>query len=144
MRFENHHQRGAGMVAQGVLDFQYEADSSRQGLTALAGLPVYLELVKAIGLGEAIRRQVCVAGSQGWLDIQMVLAVIFSELGRRRLRGGLRAVGARRRVFRDSSGDREGVAVSGRAPRDEGTVAARAGARDAFGFVDIGLVGAFP
>ena len=68
------------MVAQGVLDFQYEADSSRQGLTSLAGLPVYLDLVKAIGLAEAIRRQVCVAGSQGWLDIQMVLAVVFLNL----------------------------------------------------------------
>ena len=68
------------MVAQGVLDFQYEADSSRQGLTSLAGLPVYLDLVKASGLGAAIRRQVCVAGSQGWLDIQMVLAVVFLNL----------------------------------------------------------------
>ena len=39
------------MVAQGVLDFQYEADSSRHGQTSLAGLPVYLDLVKASGLG---------------------------------------------------------------------------------------------
>ena len=68
------------MVAQGVLDFQYEADSSRHGQTSLAGLPVYLDLVKASGLGAAIRRQVCVAGSQGWLDIQMVLAVVFLNL----------------------------------------------------------------
>ena len=68
------------MVAQGVLDFQYEADSSRHGQTSLAGLPVYLDLVKAIGLAEAIRRRVGVAGSQGWLDIQMVLAVVFLNL----------------------------------------------------------------
>ena len=39
------------MVAQGVLDFQYEADSSHHGLTSLAGLPVYFELLKASGLG---------------------------------------------------------------------------------------------
>jgi hypothetical protein len=31
------------MVARGALDFKYEADSSRQGLTSLAGLPVYLD-----------------------------------------------------------------------------------------------------
>jgi hypothetical protein len=68
------------MLAQGVLDFQYEADSSRHGQTSLAGLPVYLDLVKAIGLAEAIRRRVGVAGSQGWLDIQMVLAVVFLNL----------------------------------------------------------------
>ena len=68
------------MLAQGVLDFQYEADSSRHGLTALAGLPVYLDLVKASGLGSAIQRHVHAAGSQGWLDIQIVLAVVFLNL----------------------------------------------------------------
>ena len=67
-------------MAQGVLDFQYEADSSRHGQTSLAGLPIYLDLVKASGLGAAIRQQVCVAGSQGWVDIQMVLAVVFLNL----------------------------------------------------------------
>ena len=68
------------MVAQGLLDFQYEADSSRLGLTSLAGLPVYLELVKACGLGDAIRRHVHAAGAQGWLDIQMTLAIVFLNL----------------------------------------------------------------
>jgi Transposase DDE domain group 1 len=68
------------MVAQGVLDFQYEADSSHHGLTSLAGLPVYFDLIKAGGLGEAIRRHVRAAGGQGWLDIQMTLAVVFLNL----------------------------------------------------------------
>ncbi len=80
MRFETDHQRGAGMLAQGVLDFQYEADSSLHGLTSLAGLPVYLDLVKASGFGDAIQRHVRAAGSQGWLDVQMVLAVVFLNL----------------------------------------------------------------
>jgi hypothetical protein len=128
------------MLARGVLDFQYEADSSRQGLTSLAGLPVYLDFVKAIGLGAAIRRRVRVAGSQGWLDIQMVLAVVFPNLA------GGDCVADIERLERDggSAGDREGFAVAGRAPRDEGPVAARAGARDALAFGDIGLVGALP
>ena len=65
------------MVAQGVLGFQYESDSSSTGLTSLAGLPLYLDLVRASGLDVAVRRHVRVAGGQGWLDIQMVLAVIF-------------------------------------------------------------------
>ena len=68
------------MVAQGLLDFQYEGDSSSHGLTSLAGLAVFFDLIKAIGLGAAIRRHVRAAGGQGWLDIQMVLAVIFLNL----------------------------------------------------------------
>ena len=67
-------------MAQGVLGFQYEADSSNTGMTSLAGLPLYLDLIHASGLGTAIREQVRVAGAQGWLDIQMVLAVIFLNL----------------------------------------------------------------
>jgi hypothetical protein len=68
------------MMAQGVLGFQYEEDSSARGLTALGGLPVYLDLVRASGLADAIRRHVRVAGSRGWLDIQMVLALVFLNL----------------------------------------------------------------
>ena len=68
------------MVAQGVLGFQYESDSSGTGLTSLAGLPLYLDLIHASGLAAAIRQQVHVAGAQGWLDLQMVLAVIFLNL----------------------------------------------------------------
>ncbi len=68
------------MLAQGLLDFQYEVDSSSDGLTSLAGLPLYLDLIKASGLGAAIQRHVRAAGRQGWLDIQMVLAVIFLNL----------------------------------------------------------------
>jgi hypothetical protein len=36
------------MLAQGLLDFQYEADSSRHGLTSLAGLGLYLETLAKI------------------------------------------------------------------------------------------------
>ena len=68
------------MVAQGVLGFQYESDCSPTGLTSLAGLPLYLDLIHASGLGASIRQFVRVAGGQGWLDIQMVLAVVFLNL----------------------------------------------------------------
>ena len=68
------------MLAQGLLNFQYEAGWFSHGLTSLAGLPLYLELIKACGLGGAIQRRVWAAGGQGWLDIQMVLAVIFLNL----------------------------------------------------------------
>ena len=68
------------MPPQGLLGFQYESDRSSVGLTSLAGLPLYLELIQASGLGTAIRQHVSVAGSQGWLDFQMVLAVVFLNL----------------------------------------------------------------
>jgi hypothetical protein len=68
------------MLAQGVLGFQYEAEAFSGGLTSLAGLPLYLDLIHASGLGTAIRQQVRVAGAQGWLDIQLVLAVNFLNL----------------------------------------------------------------
>jgi hypothetical protein len=63
------------MLPQGVLDFQYEAERSNHGQTGLAGLPLYLDLIRQSGLTAAIRRYVCVAGRQGWLDLQMVLAI---------------------------------------------------------------------
>ena len=49
-------------------------------MTALGGLPVYLELIKASGLDVAIRKHVRVAGEQGWLDLQMIVALIVLNL----------------------------------------------------------------
>lgn len=68
------------MIAQGVLGFQYEAEKASSGMTALGGLPVYLELIEVSGLGEAIKKYVDVSGKQGWLDLQMVLSLIFLNL----------------------------------------------------------------
>jgi hypothetical protein len=53
-------------MAQGVLPFKYEEEQSRSGMTALAGLPTYLELAAVCGLGESIERHVGVRrGAQG-------------------------------------------------------------------------------
>jgi len=68
------------MLSQGVLGFQYEAESSAAGLTSLGGLPLYLDLVQASGLVAAIRQHVHVAGEQGWLDHQMMLALLLLNL----------------------------------------------------------------
>jgi hypothetical protein len=68
------------MLARGLLNFQYESDSSRHGLTSLAGLPLYLELMAASGLTAAIERHVRVAGRQGWLDLQMVVAAVLLNI----------------------------------------------------------------
>lgn len=68
------------MLAQGILGFQYESDRSSGDQTSHAGLPLHIELIQASGLGPAIRQHVNVAGTQGWLDLQLVLAVIFLNL----------------------------------------------------------------
>ena len=67
-------------MAQGVLAFQYEAETTASGVTALGGLPIYLELIKVSGLDAAIKKYVQVAGDQGWFDLQMILALIFLNL----------------------------------------------------------------
>lgn len=67
-------------MAQGLLPFKYDVEPAPSGVTALGGLPLYLELVQASGLAAAIRQHVRVAGEQGWLDLQMILAVLALHL----------------------------------------------------------------
>ena len=41
-------------MKQGVLPFQYEEEKSSTGMTALSGLPAYLELAHAAGLRSSL------------------------------------------------------------------------------------------
>ena len=52
------HQRGEVIMQQGALPFQYEIEGGSSGLTALAGLPVYLELSAVMGLRKSIEEHV--------------------------------------------------------------------------------------
>jgi Transposase DDE domain group 1 len=69
------------MIAQGVLGFQYEVEQRSSGLTAFAGLPLYLELAQVAQLFEALDRHLslCTSG-QGWSDRQIVTALILLNL----------------------------------------------------------------
>jgi len=59
------------ILAQGILGFNYRESTSSSGLTALEGLPLYLELAHVSGLIESIRSHLFVRGSgQGWTDFQ--------------------------------------------------------------------------
>ncbi len=40
------------MMAQRTLPFQHEEERRESGMTALAGLPVYLDLAHVVGLGR--------------------------------------------------------------------------------------------
>lgn len=68
-------------MAQGVLPYKYEEESNEGGMTALAGLPIYLDLASVLGVSECIRAHVHVRESgQGWTDEQAVLSLILLNL----------------------------------------------------------------
>ena len=68
-------------MAQGVLPFQLSGEFSKSGVTALAGLPTYLELGHVLDLGKSIERHVKVrAGAQGYTDVQFILPLILLNL----------------------------------------------------------------
>ena len=49
-----YHQRGEGIMAQGVLPYKYEEEKNDAGMTAMAGLPIYLDLAWVLGVGDCI------------------------------------------------------------------------------------------
>lgn len=68
-------------MPQGILNYQYEAEKREAGLTALAGLPVYLDLARVLGLSESVQKYVRVReGTQGYTDAQMITALALLNL----------------------------------------------------------------
>ena len=66
-------------MPQGVLSYKYEEEKQTGGMTALAGLPVYLDLASVLGLGDHIRTHIQMK-AQGWTDEQMILSLILLNL----------------------------------------------------------------
>ncbi len=68
-------------MPQGILGFQYAEEKSGQGLTGLAGLPAYLDLIQAARLPQSIRRHVGMRqGGQGYTDAQVILPLVLLNL----------------------------------------------------------------
>lgn len=68
-------------MPQGPLSFKYEDEPSSSGATALAGLPVYLDLARVLGLAQSVAEHVSARqGSQGWTDAQMVMSLVLLQL----------------------------------------------------------------
>jgi hypothetical protein len=65
------------ILAQTVLPFRYEVETRDGGMTALAGLPLYLELAHAMGLPRLIEAH---GGDRGWTDEQMIMALVLLNL----------------------------------------------------------------
>jgi hypothetical protein len=66
-------------MAQGVLGFKYEEEKRDSGMTALAGLPIYLDLASAMGLGVSIERHMHIK-EQSWTDRQTMMSLIMLNL----------------------------------------------------------------
>ena len=68
-------------MSQGVLPFKYEEDKNESGMTALGGLPVYLDLAIVIGLSKSIQKNLKIkAGGQGWTDSQIVISLVLLNI----------------------------------------------------------------
>lgn len=67
-------------MPQGLLPYKYEEDKRPAGMTALAGLPLYLDLAYALHLPQSIARHLALRPSQGWTDSQMVLSLLLLAL----------------------------------------------------------------
>lgn len=68
-------------MAQRVLSFQLSEEVSQGGVTALAGLPSYLELGHVLGLGQSVEEHLSVReGGQGYTDLQFILPLVLLNL----------------------------------------------------------------
>lgn len=64
-------------MPQGVLPFQYEEDRTDDSVTGLAGVPLYLELMKVAGMAESISRHLEVrVDGRGWTDLEQIRSLI--------------------------------------------------------------------
>jgi hypothetical protein len=70
------------MLRQGVLPFSYECEPTESGMTALAGLPAYLELAAIAGLPASLQRHLegCHLKEQGWTDTQIIMSLILLNI----------------------------------------------------------------
>jgi len=68
-------------MAQGVLPYSYDKERNESGMTALAGLPPYLELAHVTGMCESIDKNVRAReGKQGYTDRQIVMSLVLLNL----------------------------------------------------------------
>src|SRR4030043_1545020 len=70
------------MLKQGVLPFRYECEPTESGMTALGGLPAYLELAIVSGLTDSIQRHLVeyAQKEQGWTDTQIVMSLVLLNI----------------------------------------------------------------
>jgi hypothetical protein len=64
---------GESSMPQGVLPSKYEEEKSESSLTALAGLPLRLDLASVIGISDHIETHMHVRPARGWTDERVII-----------------------------------------------------------------------
>jgi hypothetical protein len=68
-------------MKQCVLPFKFEVEEKSGGMTALAGLPTYLEFGYVMGLNASIENRLRIrSGEQGWMDGETLMSLILLNL----------------------------------------------------------------
>ena len=68
-------------MSQGALPFKYKEQLPGGGMTALAGLPVYLDLAHVMGLSRSVEKHLEVrANGRGWSDSQVITSLVLLNL----------------------------------------------------------------
>ena len=68
-------------MSQGVLGFQYEVDNKRSEMTALGGLPVYLEFGHVMGLTGCLRDRLGIKDDdEAWSSDRDMMSLVLSIL----------------------------------------------------------------
>lgn len=68
------------MGKQGVLSYRTEGERTRENLTGLSGLAVYVDLIVASGVLKSLGDRVSLCGEQGWTDEEMALSLLLVNL----------------------------------------------------------------
>jgi hypothetical protein len=66
-------------MPQGVLPYKYEEEKTGSGMTALAGLPLYLDLMSVLDVGASVSKHLHVK-VRGWTDEQILLSLILLNM----------------------------------------------------------------
>lgn len=68
-------------MPQGVLGFQYEIEKTESGLTSLGGLPLAMDVAKAVGLADLADSEIGARrNSQGYTDAQFLMAGVLLQI----------------------------------------------------------------
>ena len=68
-------------MPQGVIPFHYEEEKSNSGITALAGLPVYMDLLEKVGLSKIISKHLDLRKkSNSWSDVEQITALLLLNI----------------------------------------------------------------
>jgi hypothetical protein len=68
-------------MTQGILPFKYEKEEGKSNVTALGGLPAYLDLAQVVGLSKSVEQHIGIrSGGQGWTDSQVVMSLILLNI----------------------------------------------------------------